>query len=67
MSQGEGVNLLSYRDAGNISDYAIPAFRWACGAGIMNGDNLGSLNPQNTATRAEAVAMLQRFIKRSIS
>ena len=29
----------------------------------MNGDNLGNLNPQGSATRAETAAMLQRFIE----
>jgi hypothetical protein len=63
VSVGEDTNILSYKDALTISDYAYPALQWACGAGIMNGDISGSLNPQGSATRAEVAAMLERFIK----
>ncbi|WP_418691566.1 S-layer homology domain-containing protein, partial [Agathobaculum sp.] len=46
--------------ATTVSQYAIPAMQWACGAGIINGAN-GKLNPQNNATRAEVAAILMRF------
>ena len=63
VSVGQDTNILSYNDAFEISDYAYPALQWACGSGIMNGDNGGNLNPQGFANRAEAAAMLQRFIE----
>jgi uncharacterized protein YegJ (DUF2314 family) len=63
VSVGEDTNILSYNDALTISEYAYPALQWACGAGIMNGDDGGSLDPQSSATRAEVAAMLERFIK----
>ena len=40
----ENTNILSYTDAAEISEYAIPALQWACGAGILEGSN-GSLSP----------------------
>ena len=60
VSVGEDTNILSYADATTVSEYAIPAMQWACGAGIVNGAN-GKLNPQNNATRAEVAAILMRF------
>ena len=60
VSVGEDTNILSYVDATTVSEYAIPAMQWACGAGIVNGAN-GKLNPQNNATRAEVAAILMRF------
>ena len=60
VSVGEDTNILSYADATTVSEYAIPAMQWACGAGIINGSN-GKLNPQNNATRAEVAAILMRF------
>lgn len=35
VSVGEDTNILSYTDAGQISEYAIPAMQWACGAGLI--------------------------------
>jgi hypothetical protein len=66
MSPGQEPSLETYPDAGSISDYALPAFRWACGAGILKGDARGNLNPKGMATRAEAAAMIQRFVEYGI-
>lgn len=60
VSVGEDTNILSYTDAQEISEYAIPALQWACGAGILQGDG-AALSPQGQTTRAEAAAMLMRF------
>lgn len=62
VSAGGNTNILSYKDALDISDYAYPALQWACGAGIMNGDS-GYLRPNRPATRAQAAAMLERFVE----
>ena len=62
VSVGEETNILSYADAQEISEYAIPAMQWACGAGVIQGDG-NALNPQGYAARSEAAAMLMRFCK----
>ena len=62
VSVGEDTNILSYTDALEISEYAIPAMQWAVGAGIINGTDDGStLTPQGDATRAQIATMLMRF------
>ena len=61
VSVGEDTNILSYADAFDVAEYAIPAMQWACGAGVIGGTADGRLNPAGTATRAHLAAMLQRF------
>ena len=62
VSVGENTNILSYTDAFDVAEYAIPAMQWAVGAGIINGTGDGStLTPQGQATRAQAAVMLMRF------
>ena len=61
VSVGEDTNILSYTDAQTITQYAIPAIQWACGAGVMNGKSGSKLDPKGYATRAEVAAMLMRF------
>jgi hypothetical protein len=60
VSVGLDTNILSYEDAFFISEYAIPAIQWACGASVMQGDGV-RLSPAGHATRAQAATMLQRF------
>lgn len=62
-SVGENTNILSYDDVGKVSEYAIPAMQWAVGSGLMKGKTASTLNPTDTATRAEVVTILQRFIE----
>ena len=63
VSVGEETNILSYTDVDQVSEWAISAFQWACGAGIIEGDDDASLSPQANTTRAEAAAILMRFIE----
>ena len=60
VSVGEDTNILSFDDAFSISEYAIPAFQWACGSGIIYG-SASTLSPQGNATRVQAAAILHRF------
>jgi uncharacterized repeat protein (TIGR02543 family) len=62
VSVGEDTNILSYLDAFEISEYAIPAMQWACGAGIIEG-SAGNLMPAANATRAQVAAILMRFVQ----
>lgn len=58
LSVGEDTNILSYTDALDVAEWAIPAFQWACGAGIISGKDGGRLDPAGTATRAELATIL---------
>ena len=61
VSVGEDTNILGYTDALKISEYAIPAMKWACGAGVIMGVTKSALLPQGSATRAQVATMLMRF------
>lgn len=61
VSVGEDTNILSYNDVFSISDYAIEAFQWTVGAGIMHGAD-GCLMPKESCTRAQLVTMLYRML-----
>ena len=63
VSIGEDTNILSYADFADLSEYAISAMQWACGAGIITGVTDATLVPQGTATRAQCAAMLMRFVE----
>ena len=64
VSVGEETNILSYADAFDISEYAIPAVQWACGAGIIGGNDDGTLNPQGTAQKVHTAQMLMKLMKK---
>lgn len=63
VSVGENTNILSYDDAFDISEYAISAFQWGCGSGVINGKTESILAPQDFVTRAEVATMMMRFNK----
>ncbi len=63
VSVGEDTNILSYVDFADLSEYAIPAMQWACGAGVITGVTDATLVPQGEATRAQVAAMLMRFVE----
>ena len=49
-----------FSDSNKISSFAKWGMNWAVGNKIVNGSN-GKLNPQGTATRAEAAAMISNY------
>ena len=60
--------LYQFGDWRNISGYAAASVSWAVKVGLLKGDDLGNINPKNTATRAEMITMICRytdFTKRS--
>jgi hypothetical protein len=65
VSVGDDTNILSYDDALEVSEYAIPAMQWACGSGLLSGESTADggviLNPQGKTTRAQLSMMLMCF------
>lgn len=55
------ADLSAYTDTIDISPYASKAVEWCVAKGILSGKSATRLAPQDTATRAECAAMLQRF------
>ena len=63
VSGGEDFSIGFYKDAAAISDWALPAMKWACSSALILGDDDLNLMPLKGATRAEAAAILMRFIE----
>lgn len=61
-SVGEDTNILSYDDAFEISEYAIPAIQWASGEGLVSGVGENLLAPHGNATRAQIATIMMRFM-----
>ncbi len=62
LSVGENTNILSYEDYNDIFEYALSAICYVSGSGIMLGKTDKTINPKDTATRAEAAAVTVRFV-----
>ena len=55
---------LLFDDAKSISEYAREAISWAVKNGIFTGKTEKTINPTDTATRAEAASVLMRFLNK---
>jgi len=60
---GSNTNILSYEDFSLISEYATEAMQYATATGLMKGKTHLTLNPLDYTTRAEAAAVLCRFME----
>ena len=52
----------AFVDRESVSAWAQDAMQWAVAAGIIHGTDGNRLDPQGTATRAQAAAMLCRYL-----
>ncbi len=64
VSAAENTDISSFEDADAISEYAVPSFKWAVGAGVIEGKSETTLCPKDDTTRAEAAAILTRLVKK---
>lgn len=56
------ADLTAYTDAGAIQPYAVDAVCWAVAEGLIRGVSNTTLRPNDTATRAQAAAILIRYL-----
>ena len=55
-------DLSGFSDKSKVSNYALPAMKWAVGAGVITGNaKTKTIDPKGNATRAEVAAMLQKY------
>lgn len=68
-----GLNVDSYTpltrfiDGDTASEYARSALMWAVDAGILQGNDLGELNPRGNTTRAQMAAIIVRYVNWLVS
>ncbi|MBM6937484.1 choice-of-anchor I family protein [Pseudoflavonifractor phocaeensis] len=60
----EGADLTGFGDRASVSSWAADAMAWAVGCGLIQGKDDAVLDPQGSATRAEAAQLLTRFCQR---
>lgn len=61
VSIGENTNILSYEDVFTVSEYAIPAFQWTCGSGVLSGNTVSTLAPKNAVNESQLEEALFRY------
>lgn len=60
----KAARFSNFKDADEVSSFAMDALFWANGAGIIKGKDDGTrIDPQGNAARAEIAAMILRFIQ----
>lgn len=59
------ANQLNFADAGQASDWALDALRWAVEKGVISGKGDGNLDPGGYASRAETAQMLKNFMEKA--
>lgn len=57
------ADLGAYGDAADVSSWAEDVMSWAYAEGLITGMSDDTLAPQDTATRAQVAAMLERFVR----
>ena len=56
------ADLSGFSDAGLVSSYALTPMQWAVAEGLINGTTSTTLSPQSTASRAQVVSILYRWL-----
>ena len=56
-----GMSLHEYRDADQVSSYALSALQWAVSEELLQGVGTSLISPKTSATRAQAATILMRF------
>ena len=59
------TDLSGYSDFKQLGSYAQAPMRWAVGNQIVSGTSSTTLSPKGTATRAQLVQMLYRWLYKS--
>lgn len=60
-----GKTIANFNDGSKVDSWATEAMNWAIECGIINGDDLGNLNPRGCTTRAEAAKIMMVFKENS--
>ncbi|MBE7051589.1 MAG: hypothetical protein E7395_03360 [Ruminococcaceae bacterium] len=66
VSTDKDSNIHLYDDYESISEYAIESMKYAVSNNILRGKTESTLNPSDSATRAEVAAILNRFIEANV-
>ena len=62
VTPSENTDTSGYSDFDQVSEYAREALIWAIGNKIISGKTAGTLNPLDTATRAETAVVITKTL-----
>lgn len=65
VTSSTGKTIANFNDGSKVDSWATQAMNWAIECGIINGDDLGNLNPRGCTTRAEAAKIMMVFKENS--
>lgn len=60
---GSASDISKFSDAGDVSEWASEAMKWAFGSGLVSGNDKGQLLPKHSITRAEVATIFERYLK----
>lgn len=66
MDTSARADLSGMKNADAVSSWALEAVQWAVAEGILKGVDNTDLAPQGLATRAQAAAFMQRYVKAAL-
>ncbi|WP_417042124.1 S-layer homology domain-containing protein [Ellagibacter isourolithinifaciens] len=66
MDTSARADLNGMKNADAVSSWALEAVQWAVAEGILKGVDNTDLAPQGLATRAQAAAFMQRYVKAAL-
>lgn len=66
MDTSARADLSGMKNADAVSDWALEAVQWAVAEDILRGVDNTDLAPQGLATRAQAAAFMQRYVKTAL-
>jgi hypothetical protein len=61
ISLEDGEDLTEFTDLGQVSSWALPGMKWAVANGIIKGITQTTLEPNESATRAQVAAVFMRL------
>ena len=61
--EGGKIDNEKFPDAGDISEFALPAMEWAVASKIITGKSDKWIDPTSNVTRAEASAIFKRYLE----
>ncbi|MBR5228464.1 MAG: S-layer homology domain-containing protein [Firmicutes bacterium] len=62
LKAGDSVDLSTYVDAAQVSEWSETAMQWACGSKIISGKGNNDLVPGGKASRVETAQMFMNFL-----
>ena len=65
LDETSAKTIADFKDGHTVDSWAIDAMTWVIRCGILQGDNIGNLNPRANASRAEVAQIMMSFTQKT--